>query len=395
MNKKGYTLLEIIIVLGIITIIGVGSIVGVNIVNNKKIEKFYDKFDDALSVYLETHNEVYTNLKENVEGSVITLEVLKNEGLISDNLIDPEGNKIDYENNYYVLSSAKLLDNEEDEEESTDVCEGQVSIEVIKSWETLKDKVDTGNVIYICPKNSDNDDSTNTNNTRIIVKNDYIAMGKDPNNYVEINGTKWRILEITDRDVYLVNTDENLLVADEYICQARNCILITKIEGRTLSNYDLVDYDNIIENSNYLFETSGDSGGKGQDIGNYINIYTLIGTINYSSIIRASSINGNWLFDLYYNFAKNKNMTITLFFGSISLGDDKEDKSGDYVTIGCFKYYDKPDSQRVIYTSDLSPCGESLNNPVIMLKKCIDIKEQCDKDNGSETCPFIIDTSAC
>ncbi len=186
MNKKGYTLLEIIIVLGIITIIGVGSIVGVNIVNNKKIEKFYDKFDDALSVYLETHNEVYTNLKENVEGSVITLEVLKNEGLISDNLIDPEGNKIDYENNYYVLSSAKLLDNEEDEEESTDVCEGQVSIEVIKSWETLKDKVDTGNVIYICPKNSDNDDDKDYEDLlkRIQTLESALALMSTDNNYV-------------------------------------------------------------------------------------------------------------------------------------------------------------------------------------------------------------------
>lgn len=108
-----------------------------------------------MEVYLSTHNEVYDNIHDNVEGAVVTLNVLKNEGLISDNIIDPETDSIiDYENKYYVLSDAVLLSNEENsEEEGTELCDGMVEISVLKSWETLKDKVDTDDVIYICPKN--------------------------------------------------------------------------------------------------------------------------------------------------------------------------------------------------------------------------------------------------
>lgn len=158
MNKKGFTLIEIIVVLIIITIIGVGSFVGVRVYNNNKTKNFYSQFDDALSVYLAEHPEVYNNLSDNVEGAVVTLTVLKNAGLIKDNIVDLDGNKLDYDNNYYVLSNAvEVKDSSEAD------CTGQVAISVLSSWGDLKNKVDTSDILYICPKeNSNNDDINST-----------------------------------------------------------------------------------------------------------------------------------------------------------------------------------------------------------------------------------------
>ena len=126
-NKKGYTLVEIIVVIAIIGIIGVSGTVLVikgreNSLNKKRNEAF-KVFDNALDVYLSNHSEILTNLKDNAEGAVVTFEVLKNEGLVADNIIDPKTNtKVDYKNNYYVLSDAVMLKNEEEAEE--DVCDG-------------------------------------------------------------------------------------------------------------------------------------------------------------------------------------------------------------------------------------------------------------------------------
>ena len=115
-NKKGFTIIEIIAVIAIIGIIGVSGTVLVikgreNSLNKKRNEAF-KVFDNALDVYLSNHSDILTNLEDNVEGAVVTFEVLKNEGLVPDNVLDPETNKVvDYKNNYYVLSDAVMLEN--------------------------------------------------------------------------------------------------------------------------------------------------------------------------------------------------------------------------------------------------------------------------------------------
>lgn len=165
-NQKGFTLIEIIVsivLIGIISTISVIVIKNINTKNElKKIEKAYKVFDNALEVYLSNHEEVYKNLNDNVEGAVITLEVLKNEGLVSNNIIDPTTkSKVDYKNNYYVLSNATLLEDKKDTEIN---CDGEVEIEVLKSWKELSDKVDTSSVIYICPRK---DSTENKNDEKI------------------------------------------------------------------------------------------------------------------------------------------------------------------------------------------------------------------------------------
>lgn len=143
MTKNGFTLIEIIVFLVIITLIGVGSFVGVKVVQNNKEKDFYSQFDDALNIYLELHNEIYINLRDNVEGAVITLDVLKNEGLIKDNIIDLNGNKLDYIQNYYILSDA-VISNDKSK------CENKVSISILKSWDIKSGKYKKEDVMNIC-----------------------------------------------------------------------------------------------------------------------------------------------------------------------------------------------------------------------------------------------------
>ncbi len=154
-NTKGFTLIEIIVVISIISIIGVvGTVFIIKGKENslaKKKEDAFKIFDNALDVYLSNHGEIVSNLQNDVEGSVITLEVLKNEGLVPDNIIDPETKKVvDYKNNYYVLSDAVMLENDTDiDKNGNELCNGRVGINVIKSWNDLSDKVDTSDIIYI------------------------------------------------------------------------------------------------------------------------------------------------------------------------------------------------------------------------------------------------------
>lgn len=86
MKKKGFTLIEIIISISVITLIGVASIVGVRLVNksikNNKLEDISDKIKEAVSVYVETNENVKQQLYSNNNGIYVPLNVLKNEGLI-------------------------------------------------------------------------------------------------------------------------------------------------------------------------------------------------------------------------------------------------------------------------------------------------------------------------
>ena len=89
-KNKGFTLIEIIICIALISIIA--TTMTITIVKNKRknelniLEKNSTKLENALQVYLANHKEVTYNLKNNTKAAAITLEVLKNEGLIDDTL---------------------------------------------------------------------------------------------------------------------------------------------------------------------------------------------------------------------------------------------------------------------------------------------------------------------
>ena len=261
MNKKGFTLVEIIICLVLLTVVGTGTTVAVVTMTNKSesnvLEKNNDDFENALNIYLETHNEVIDNLYNNVEGAVVSLELLKNEGLIDDNL------NIDYKKNYFVLSDAVLLS------EGKETCNGQVSIKTIKSWDLSK--YNTDDIIYICPKKGSTSDGTTINNvvyvaegnfqttTSNVLTNGYVAKGENPNNWVkfevkaENNEWVW-FPNDSDKDLWrIININTNgeiKLIYNKYI-SVNNSKNPNLKDGKCINGKYLTKYERIGKNDWY------------------------------------------------------------------------------------------------------------------------------------------------
>jgi len=215
-NKSGFTLIEIIVVILLISVVSVSSFVSVRIISNnkeiKKYERFYSQFDDALSLYLALNPEIYENLTNNVEGAIVSLELLKNKGLIADDIKDPTTNDvIDYKNNYYVLSDAVLLKNGENEEDTESLCDGRIEIEVIKSWEVLSDKVETDDIIYVCPKENDETDEEENVNIDALLKR--IESLENALSLVNLGGDNWVLFDVetdTSKGTYWPSENQDL-----------------------------------------------------------------------------------------------------------------------------------------------------------------------------------------
>lgn len=232
MNKNGFTFIEIIVCIALLSVIGVGATATVVSLNNKKENDVLilneEDFENALNIYLSTHNEVLSNLYNSVEGAVVSLELLKNEGLISSDL------NIDYDDNYFILSDAVLLNNGDNVESE---CNGNVSIQTIKSWD-LKN-VDSSKVLYICPKSTSSGTSNGstiinnvTNNYTNVVFNNYMAKGYNALNWVTFNVTAnnnewvyfpndeeqnlWRIVNINDNNEIKLIYNKNISVNNNY-----------------------------------------------------------------------------------------------------------------------------------------------------------------------------------
>lgn len=158
MNKKGFTLIEIIVAIILMISISIVSIIGGNVLNNNKegnlLEKNSSNFKNALEIYLTENPNIINNINDNVKTAVVSLEILKNEGLIKDNL------DINYKNNYFTLSNAILLNEDTTEEKANEECKNQIELKTFASWEIDKN---SSEIIYICPKESDSnyDDITN------------------------------------------------------------------------------------------------------------------------------------------------------------------------------------------------------------------------------------------
>ena len=115
-NKKGFTLIEIIICIGVLAVVGVVSFVGMNYVsNNIRINKLKDIEDEILTaakVYLETNNEANDRVFLKKQGVIVPLKVLVNEGLLDLTLTDLDIKDVGEEYVYTSLSnrsSAKMI----------------------------------------------------------------------------------------------------------------------------------------------------------------------------------------------------------------------------------------------------------------------------------------------
>lgn len=148
-RKKGFTMIELVVSIAIITLVGATTtLIIINNNKNKEIKTLKNnstKLYEALQVYLETNKDVINNVNKNAKGAIITLETLKNEGLIKNDL------NVDYKKKYYLITNAVMAPSNEQIN-----CEkDQVELSIVESW-----NVDTDKVIYICSNNNTYDDSS-------------------------------------------------------------------------------------------------------------------------------------------------------------------------------------------------------------------------------------------
>lgn len=299
MKKRGFTLIEIIISISLIAIIGTISVVSIVSLRKAKVENLLESnskvLNNALEVYLEKHPEVTNNVNNNFKGAVVTLQVLKDEGLI-----DIKGlSDRDYKKNYYFLSNSVLADGNKVDESK---CENNIlSLQTVTSWDL--NNLDPEQIIYICPTSG----SGNTTTSLVNVKN-YVAKGENPNNYVELSvksdDTQW---------AYFPENDYNNLWR---IVSIEDGKIKLMYDGTIVTN----NYVNYYGNINKACRLKNDKGkypaftkeGLGQSIGNaYCNI-------KYNCYGRHDT---NGTGTAYYKYSGQKNWSSSEILSDFS-GDD-------------------------------------------------------------------------
>lgn len=249
-DKKGFTLIEIIVCISLITIIGVSTTFIIIKSNAKKEQKLLNRyastFDNALEVYLSNHQEITDNIDNYANAAAITLEVLKNDGLIEDDL------GINYKENYYLLSNAQLLS----KDETLDVeCDNDdvnvVSIEIFKNWD-LKE-VDGSKVIYVCPKNTGSDNSNSNNDTKEL--EDRISKLETIIQRMNFNDNNFVIFDVETDNSKIAYFPEN---ASNNETEDYNDIWRIVTNSSNSSNYTLMYNQNISTNYKSLFPKVSD-----------------------------------------------------------------------------------------------------------------------------------------
>lgn len=332
MNKKrGFTLIEIIICIALIAIIGTAmTFVIINNNKNKQIktlEKNNKVLENALEVYLENHDEIQDNLENNAKGAVVTLEVLKNEGLID----EKQYKGIDLKETYFFLSYSMLSPST-----STDCDNDVVPLSIISSW-----NVDTDKVVYICPRSdSSSSSSSSSEEDKSNIINQfgnsgyYIAKGANPNNYVKFEVTAGNsstdlayFPNDEDKDLWrIVSIDENggiKLIYNKAV-PSNNQLMYKNYnpedkdyEGKNILSSKVNEYLN--ESSSYSYVCTTDkcfypyscNVKKNNMLYNYNAYYTLNMNYNYTA----------FGMDMCYHSSSGRNYKISSCYY-----DDKETK---------------------------------------------------------------------
>ena len=178
MNKKGFTLVEIVVCISLLVIIAVGSFVGIRMVNKKinidKLNQITDKAVQAAQVYIETNKEATNQLYSNKNGVSLPLQLLVNEGLLN---LDGTKLKDDDLKNQYVVTFLGGTGSSENCEQITSTT----------SWSNNKP-------IYLCMNSTTGSsnlatiDPTKYGNKTYVSNEPYYFKGLNPNNWVEIEG---------------------------------------------------------------------------------------------------------------------------------------------------------------------------------------------------------------
>lgn len=214
MNKKGFTIIEIIICLGIITLIGtICTVVLVKNNKDKNIEKITNIILDAAKVFAnvekdEDGNNYISEIEKGRGGVKIPLSILVNKGYVKKedaNVIyneykDTKVLKEGTDEDYYVL----LLDGRESETDSFYCENNQYQLEA--SW-----KIDAGKTLYLCNKKISNGSSSSLRNL-LTLKNALFFNYPDRNNYKDEDRGLYVLSDSNGYSLYFYgNVDNNYL----------------------------------------------------------------------------------------------------------------------------------------------------------------------------------------
>ena len=150
-NKKGFTIIEIIVSLTIILLIG-GTVIGLTITNNNKKEekvlKATKKIQEAAEVYISINKEIDSSIEEKIyeggTGYIMPLKKLRDEGYISNNHIKTlEDNITGFNINEHYMMMAEYAKTREECDNSGSV------IEIEPSWIISENLNHTGSY-FIC-----------------------------------------------------------------------------------------------------------------------------------------------------------------------------------------------------------------------------------------------------
>lgn len=195
-NKKGFTLIEIIICIGLIVLIGTSSIVGFKIISNKKLitklEQISERASEAAQVYIETNDTATNQLYNNKNGVSLPLQLLVNVGLLS--LEGTELTEEDIKDQYVVTFLGGTG--------SSENCE---QITSTNSWSNNQP-------IYLCLNSNGSSnlatiDPTKYGNRTTASQEPYYFVGAGINNYVKYNDNTYQI--------YYIDTDDTLVLYSE------------------------------------------------------------------------------------------------------------------------------------------------------------------------------------
>lgn len=204
MNKKGFTLIEIIICIGIISIIGTTtSVITIKLKNNKSLNDLTNNILKAAEVYANTEKDEngnnYINEVENGRGGIkIPLSSLVNKGYVK----KEEANKIykEYKNSkkissgedYYIL----LADGSNNKEEY--YCENN-EYKLEASW-----KMDGEKTIYLCNKKGNNTNNVlnmvNVASTNVKFNLNKIPVSEERYNELKNTLTEEELKKYTDKE---------------------------------------------------------------------------------------------------------------------------------------------------------------------------------------------------
>ena len=98
MNKKGFTLIEILIVISLLAIITTSSFIAFRSINenskNNDYTKLVEEFKTTAEVYVDKNEELRKNIyNKEINYYDVTLNMLLKDGLIENDIVNPKTNK--------------------------------------------------------------------------------------------------------------------------------------------------------------------------------------------------------------------------------------------------------------------------------------------------------------